>query len=431
MGDQVVVTLKFWHGGLFKDKPIGRQYVGGQARTFQVDIDELCWWYLLELVEKCGKYGKVEEIYYLLPNKGLKDGLMRVYTDKEVLEMAEVVLKYRSIELFVLHGVDQPVVLTTPVLPLPPSSKVVTPQKNKAQMKAKAPAKSAKPMMMHKSPASKNDTQNPNSITLRSSPRLKNTQSKTNNPVQSQPNNPEQTQPDLQSTISTEIPHTQQSQTAEKPHTQKSQKTQTGNNVNHSNVTKNPLEPTECTGNNREEDYDFYDNRPESPLKWDELIGEEYLSSDGSDEAYQPEEDSDGSPLPNPAPTTVAKKTSAPLNPAPAPAAKKTSVPANRRAEKQPVASEPVGKRARTSTTSEPPTQQSSVHFDATAQPTRTGKNGRVIYTGKGSRGGGRGSRGRGGGRGRGRGRGVGVLFGIDGTPFMQVSSNLVDLVVL
>ncbi|XP_056698603.1 uncharacterized protein [Spinacia oleracea] len=136
-------------------------------------------------------------------------------------------------------------------------------------------------------------------------------------------------------------------------------------------------------------------------------------------------------PLPNPAPATVAKKTSAPLNPAPAPAAKKTSVPANRRAEKQPVASEPVGKRARTSTTSEPPTQQSSVHFDATAQPTRTGKNGRVIYTGKGSRGGGRGSRGRGGGRGRGRGRGVGVLFGIDGTPFMQVSSNLVDPVVL
>ena len=50
---------------------------------------------------------KIEEIYYLIPRKSLEDGLRRVYADKEVLQMAEIVLAYGCIDLYVLHGVDE------------------------------------------------------------------------------------------------------------------------------------------------------------------------------------------------------------------------------------------------------------------------------------------------------------------------------------
>ena len=35
------VTLRFWHGGLFK-KNLNELRLGGQERNFDVDLDELC-----------------------------------------------------------------------------------------------------------------------------------------------------------------------------------------------------------------------------------------------------------------------------------------------------------------------------------------------------------------------------------------------------
>ena len=51
---------------------------------------------------------KIKEIYYLIPGKSLEDRLRRVYVDKEVLHMVEIVLAYECIDLYVLHGVDEP-----------------------------------------------------------------------------------------------------------------------------------------------------------------------------------------------------------------------------------------------------------------------------------------------------------------------------------
>ena len=82
--------------------------LGGEGRTFNVDPNELCWFYLEELAKNCGAYMKIKEINYLIPCKSLDEGFRMAYGDKEVLHMAEIVLANRCIELNVLHGVDKP-----------------------------------------------------------------------------------------------------------------------------------------------------------------------------------------------------------------------------------------------------------------------------------------------------------------------------------
>ena len=55
---------------------------------------------------------KIKEIYYLIRIKRLNEGLRRVYDDKEVLQMAEIVLENDCIDLYVLHGVDEPSIVS-------------------------------------------------------------------------------------------------------------------------------------------------------------------------------------------------------------------------------------------------------------------------------------------------------------------------------
>uniref|UniRef100_A0A803M6I5 PB1-like domain-containing protein n=1 Tax=Chenopodium quinoa TaxID=63459 RepID=A0A803M6I5_CHEQI len=99
------VSLRYWHGGNFKIVGNGELvYMGGKGRTFQVSPDELCYWELLELGTKCGDYIKIAALYYLVPGKSLADGLRKIAGDAEVLEMGEIVMKHRSIDVYVLHS---------------------------------------------------------------------------------------------------------------------------------------------------------------------------------------------------------------------------------------------------------------------------------------------------------------------------------------
>ncbi|KAL2904518.1 Trafficking kinesin-binding protein 1 [Bienertia sinuspersici] len=116
------VTLRIWHGGLFKVTNKRLEYVGGHVRTFAVDPDELCWFYLKELALKCGQYNEIHEIYYLLPHCTMDEGLKRVYDDKEVLEMCDVVLENRGIDLFAIHNMSNtPKEVVSPSKNTPPS----------------------------------------------------------------------------------------------------------------------------------------------------------------------------------------------------------------------------------------------------------------------------------------------------------------------
>ncbi|KMT17588.1 hypothetical protein BVRB_2g036860 [Beta vulgaris subsp. vulgaris] len=86
-------TLRFRHGGLFKTPKNGLVYLGGECKTFEVDPDELCWWWIEKLAKKCGGYKKICEVHYLLPGLSLEEGLRRVYDDNEVREMTTVLVK--------------------------------------------------------------------------------------------------------------------------------------------------------------------------------------------------------------------------------------------------------------------------------------------------------------------------------------------------
>ena len=54
------------------------------------------------MAKKCGPYMKNDEIYYLIPSKRLYEGLRRVH----------IIATNRFIDLYVLHGVDEPKIVT-------------------------------------------------------------------------------------------------------------------------------------------------------------------------------------------------------------------------------------------------------------------------------------------------------------------------------
>ncbi|KAL2921355.1 Protein MCM10-like protein [Bienertia sinuspersici] len=67
---EVHVTLKCWHGGLFKRDSLGvLVYVGRKCQTIAVDSDKLGWWDLLEEANNCGGYSKIDSIQYHIPRQ--------------------------------------------------------------------------------------------------------------------------------------------------------------------------------------------------------------------------------------------------------------------------------------------------------------------------------------------------------------------------
>ncbi|KAL2925846.1 RNA-directed DNA polymerase from mobile element jockey [Bienertia sinuspersici] len=97
-------TLRFWHGGKFKVVNSGELvYVGGRCRTFHANPDQLCVWHVMDLACKTGGYTEVDSVYYLIKGQSLHDGLRRVEKDASVLEMGQLAMKYRTIDLYVKH----------------------------------------------------------------------------------------------------------------------------------------------------------------------------------------------------------------------------------------------------------------------------------------------------------------------------------------
>lgn len=104
------VTLRYWHGGRFQhmDSTGELIYVGGQGKTFQTLADELCYWEILEQAKKTGNYSTIQGVFYLIPGLGLLEGLRKVEDDTGVFEMGELAVKYRTVELYVLHNETGP-----------------------------------------------------------------------------------------------------------------------------------------------------------------------------------------------------------------------------------------------------------------------------------------------------------------------------------
>uniref|UniRef100_A0A803M872 PB1-like domain-containing protein n=1 Tax=Chenopodium quinoa TaxID=63459 RepID=A0A803M872_CHEQI len=102
-----IVTLKFWHGGVFKFVGNGEMvYQGGKGATKQVDPDLLCYFDLLEMGKECGEVKVVEGLYYLIPGLSLSNGLRRIVNDSDVVELGGYADKFRTVEVYVFHGVE-------------------------------------------------------------------------------------------------------------------------------------------------------------------------------------------------------------------------------------------------------------------------------------------------------------------------------------
>lgn len=276
------VCLRFWHGGLFKSTKNGTAYVGGEGKTYPVDPDELCWFFLEEMAKECGGYRKIEMIYYLKPGCSLDDGLKRVYDDAEVRTMTEIVEKSRSIDLFVLHGVDEPDVVNDVLLPLPQPTQD-RPQKlipRRAPLKPDNQTKDTPQEEAKLKKVAPKKTQSANFSPTRSSPRFlskKNTQSadvhidSTHQPILNAHDNP--------STVHIE---TNKQPTPQKLHTPSKE---ANHNISHPH-TSEPAETVvntqTSTANHHIPDEYWNDPRPDSD-------SDEVSSGSDSDPLYEPE----------------------------------------------------------------------------------------------------------------------------------------------
>ncbi|KAL2922604.1 GTPase-activating protein BEM3 [Bienertia sinuspersici] len=280
------VTLRFYHGGLFKKIGVGLKYIGGMGRTFKVDLDELCWFFLEQLAKECGCYNLIEEIYYLIPGLNLDNGLRKVYTDKEVLEMAAIVNKNRAIDLYVVHGVDKAEVvdpkelqnaLNTQQVEVNSSSrgKPSTSQTLQAQTQEHPQSEQSKGQF-HISPTKK--VSRPNTTPKKPAERV--------NPPLTRSMTSPQKDCSQKSTTSTHLPDTplnlSKCYTTEK--TTEAQPTPITTECKQANTTSPNTH--HC---NTDDSYDLYDDRPESPIPWQDLVGDYGSDSDSQDELYTPE----------------------------------------------------------------------------------------------------------------------------------------------
>ncbi|KAL2902443.1 Cullin-1 [Bienertia sinuspersici] len=212
------VCLKVWHGGKFKtDKNNNLSYVGGEGKTFEVDPDQLCGFFITDLAKSCGEYADVEG----------------VFDDDEVRKMVEVGMKNRSIELFVQHGVQAPILIEPQTYEAsPPHNPISLPKRPNKLTPKRLPA-----------------------VQTRKSPRNK------------------ESVPGLYS-------QKQQLSNAHEKHT----------SIEAENIHLK-ASTTNITTTSVPEDYDWYDPRPPSPVPWQDLIGTDHSSDygSGSDPEFEPE----------------------------------------------------------------------------------------------------------------------------------------------
>ncbi|KAL2934028.1 Halomucin [Bienertia sinuspersici] len=240
------VTVRFWHGGKFKHVATGELiYIGGQGKTYEVDPDEFSYFDFIDLAKKCANYGVIEGLYYLLPGQGLLEGLRKVVDDGVVPEMVDLAVKYRTIEMYVLHEKLEPNYIISPE-PL----SIIQSDQQLPLLNANNPPKPKKLTPKRGPPAHVKPIAHP----LDSSP-------KTNLATPSIPKVPCST---FTGTTNPKNPSP----------------------VSQLNLTQNTQNDVLDHNNDFLANYEWEDPRPESPIRYDDLI--DYSSEDSEDSLYVP-----------------------------------------------------------------------------------------------------------------------------------------------
>ncbi|KAL2904682.1 putative dual-specificity RNA methyltransferase RlmN [Bienertia sinuspersici] len=258
-------TLRFWHGGKFKVANSRELvYVRGRCRTFQADPDQLCVWHIMQLACMTGGYTEVDSVYYLIKGQSLHHGLRRVEKDASVLEMGQLAMKYRTIDLYVKHEKND--LIGTKLPSAQPQQQMTSNDNNNSQPQPLNP--STRPKLTPKS--------GPHvTVPMRSSPRFQKAivqAQEVENPNNVARENAEKILDDDTSPSS----NPKQTQTRSNSSLQQNQTP-----PNHPSFSQPNTEDTHEDSFLR--DYDWIDPRPESPIRFNDLIDQ---SSEDEDDPF-------------------------------------------------------------------------------------------------------------------------------------------------
>ncbi|KAD4889169.1 hypothetical protein E3N88_21242 [Mikania micrantha] len=81
------VLVKVWYGGKLSKNP-KLHYVGGETSMIKVEVDKMSYFELVDYVMEVGSYEKKDFLmFYLLPGKKFKEGLVELKNDEDVSRM--------------------------------------------------------------------------------------------------------------------------------------------------------------------------------------------------------------------------------------------------------------------------------------------------------------------------------------------------------
>uniref|UniRef100_A0A803MQT9 PB1-like domain-containing protein n=1 Tax=Chenopodium quinoa TaxID=63459 RepID=A0A803MQT9_CHEQI len=264
-----------WHGGVFETGNNGQLcYRNGEGRTFSIDPDELCSFYLVELVMKCARYdGRIKGFLYLVPGLSMVDGLRKVTDDESIRDMIQVAEKYRGVEVYVMHDDNDPI-------PFPP------------QLQASAKKNQPKTVMQKKLPINRGPQ-------IRCSPRKKSQPLTINEPTQKAPDSSLKPKTDEFKKDAPTVELNKDAPTESVP----TPPTNTLSNQSSFRVKYviNPSSPTATalptlsfliepsnTQTDPVQSYEWEDSRPYSPIPINDLIPDYSTESDHEDPPYNP-----------------------------------------------------------------------------------------------------------------------------------------------
>ncbi|XVE60564.1 hypothetical protein DITRI_Ditri05aG0138800 [Diplodiscus trichospermus] len=93
-------------GGRFVTDP-NLRYQGGSIHFIEEDLDRICYYDLCDIVKKGLEFNNVARIYYYDPNSSsFNESLRLIFDDMSTIEMLNIGVKYRVIDMYVEHDVD-------------------------------------------------------------------------------------------------------------------------------------------------------------------------------------------------------------------------------------------------------------------------------------------------------------------------------------
>ena len=101
------VIFTIYHGGKFI-RDFDLRYINYEVDEVEYDPDNICYLYMVKLIQS-RNYLNVGRILFKAPDEDLNNGLRVLEDDISSVDLIAVCLKWGGCEIYVDHGVDEPV----------------------------------------------------------------------------------------------------------------------------------------------------------------------------------------------------------------------------------------------------------------------------------------------------------------------------------